>query len=147
MKETDKQILKHLRRNARDSITNISRRTGIPTSTVFLKIRDHENSIIKKHTSLIDYSKLGYNYWQKTVLKLAECYNEEFEQYLLEHQNVNSAYQINSGYDYLIETVHKNIKEYTDFIRKLETKFKIEEKKEFQIINDLKRESFMTGGK
>lgn len=144
MKSTDKKVLQQLRTNARDSITNISKRTGIPTSTVFLKIKDHENSVIKKHTSLLDYSRLGFNQWQEIAIKLAEDCNREFEQYLLEHENVNTVYQINGGYDYIIETVHRNIREYLDFVKEMESKFKIAEKEEFQIINDLKRESFMS---
>ena len=143
MKDTDKKILKHLRTNARNSITNISRATNIPTSTVFLKIKEHENNFIKKHTCLLDYSKLGFNHWQQIVIKLAEYYNGDFEKYLLDHKNVNSVYEINGGYDYMIETVHENVKEYTHFIRELEQKFKLADKFEIRLINDLKRESFM----
>ncbi|MBU0666515.1 MAG: Lrp/AsnC family transcriptional regulator [Nanoarchaeota archaeon] len=146
MKETDIKLLRQLRRNARESITNISKKTGIPTSTVFLKIREQENRLIKKHVSLVDYAALGYNHWQNTVVKLAEYNNKEFEKFLLEYENVNSLYEINGGYDYLLETVHKNVKEYVDFMKDLENKFKIVELKGFQIINDLKREEFFSKG-
>ncbi|MBC8494796.1 Lrp/AsnC ligand binding domain-containing protein [archaeon] len=144
MKNSCKKILVELRKNARESITNISKKTGIPTSTVFLKIKDCEENVVRKHTTLIDYAKLGFNHWQKTAIKLSDFQNRDFEKFLLAHPNVNSVYQINTGYDYLVETVHENVKEYMNFKKEMESQFRIEEKQEFQIINDLKRENFMT---
>lgn len=142
-KESDLKILQCLRTNARESITNISKKTGIPTSTVYIKIKEHEKNLIKKHTSLIDYSKIGMNHWQKTIIKLAEYYNSTFEKYLFENPNVNSVFEINGGYDYLIETIYKDVKEYKEFMRELEERFRIAEKIELQIIKDLKQEGFM----
>jgi DNA-binding Lrp family transcriptional regulator len=143
MNNAEIKMLKLLRKNARESLTSISRKTGIPTSTVFMKLADQEKSVITKHTSLLNFQNLGYNYWSKFAVKLKEE-NSDFEKYLMEHESVNSVYEINSGFNYLVETIHRNIKQYSDFMRELESKFDIEEKKEFQIIEDLKREDFLS---
>ena len=60
----DKQqmlIISNLRNNARQTLTKMSRRTLIPVSTIFEKIRNYESSLIKKHTSLIDFTKFIFN--------------------------------------------------------------------------------------
>jgi len=57
--EKDLLILKHLRNNARKTLTSISKETNIPTSTVFDRLRIHEKGIIKKYTSIIDIENLA----------------------------------------------------------------------------------------
>ena len=68
---------------------------------------------------------------------------EELRKYLNKHQNVNSLYKINSGYDFLIELVFKNIKELEDFMENIRDRFKIIEDNVFYILEDIKREDFM----
>jgi len=143
MKQTDIKIIQHLRNNARNSITKISRKTGIPTSTVFVKLKDLEKDIIKKYTALLDYSKIGYHDWHKTAVKLEGGHQQDFEDYVYSHENINSVYEINGGFHYLIESVHKNIRDYMDFIKEMQTKFDVEEMKQFQIIRDIKREALV----
>ena len=70
MKQTDLRILAHLRNNARASITGISRKTGIPVSTIFDRIRVYENQLVHKFTALIDFSKLGFNVRANIFLKV-----------------------------------------------------------------------------
>lgn len=142
MEETEyMKIINCLRENSRESITNIAKITNIPTSTVFQKIRDYENSIITKHTSLINFDKSGYKFWFKILVGLGEIFNQDFEKYVKEHENVNSVYEINGGFDYLIETAHKSVKEYNDFVKELQNKFEIIKLDEFQVLNEVKKES------
>lgn len=143
MKESDKKIIQHLRANARNSLTTISRETGVPTSTVFTKIKEFEDYIITGYVALMDFSILGYHNRHKTAIKLGQGQQQEFEEYAKEHKNVNSLYEIDGGYHYMIETVHKNIKEYLNFLGELKNKFAIEEEKQYQIIREIKREAFV----
>ena len=62
LKEREMQLLSRFRTDARTSLTDMSKQTKIPVSTIFDKLRHYEdNNIIKKHTSLIDFKKLGYD--------------------------------------------------------------------------------------
>ncbi len=68
---------------------------------------------------------------------------ERFETYMTEHYLVNSVFRINNGYDYLVEAVFRNMRELTEFVQALE-KYHVKEHKEFFVLEDLKREAFLT---
>ncbi len=52
MKDMDLSVLAKLRQNARERLTKMSRKTSIPVTTLYNKIKTLESSIVKKHTSL-----------------------------------------------------------------------------------------------
>jgi len=143
MKRTDVLLLRSLRKNARETLTNISRDINIPVSTIFDKLRFYEEGIITKHTSLIDFSKLGFSTRANITLKVKKNEKDKIKEFLLENPNVNSVYRINNGYDFLVEGVFHNIMELEEFCDALDIKFKIKSKQIFYIIEDLKREEFM----
>ena len=143
MKEKELLLLSHLRSNARKNLTNISKETGIPISTIFDKIRKYEGDVIKKFTSLLDFGKLGYDIRVSVMLKVDKNDRENVGNYLKNHQNVNSVFRINNTYDYLLECIFRNMQEVHVFMEQID-KFKILEKEQFYILEDLKREAFMT---
>ena len=144
MKKTDLLIISSLRQNARMKLTDMSRMTRIPVSTLFDRMKLHEGNIIQKHTALVDFSKLGYNTRANIILKVKKEDRNAIRDFLMKHSCVNSAFKINNGYDFLIEAVFKNIKEVEDFIELLEEKFKIKAKQVFYVIDDLKKEAFLS---
>lgn len=147
MKKTkinDLKILSYLRKNARTSLTKLSKYTGIPISTIFEKIKIHEQELITKHTSIIDFFKLGYTTRANIVIKVDKNSKNEIEKYLLKHQNVNSVYKITNNYDFLIEGIFLNLLELEKFHESLDDKFKIKSKQTYYILKDIKREGFMS---
>jgi len=139
----DMSILACLRINSRETLTNISKKTKIPISTIYERLKVQESTIIKKHTSLLDFSYLGFMTWVMVAVKCDREQRQELSNYLSKHTNINSLFKINNGYDFLIEGVFKHIKDLEDFMETLETKFNIKEKQVFYLINELKRESFL----
>ncbi|MDP2909031.1 MAG: Lrp/AsnC family transcriptional regulator [Nanoarchaeota archaeon] len=144
MKKTDLLIISSLRQNAREKLTEISKKTRIPVSTIFDRIKMHEGSIIRKHTALVDFGKLGYNTRANIILKISKGDREAMREFLMKHNSINSAFKINNGYDFLIEAVFANIKEVEDFTDLLEEKFSIKAKQVFYIIDELKKEDFLS---
>ncbi|HLC55368.1 MAG TPA: Lrp/AsnC ligand binding domain-containing protein [Candidatus Nanoarchaeia archaeon] len=136
-------ILLELRRNARETLTTISKRTGVPVSTIFDKLKHNMNHLVKKHTSLIDFSQLGYGVRMQVALKVHKDYREEAREFLLKHPYVNSAYRVNNGYHYLVDVVLKDLTHVERFLEELENNFRIEEKQVFYIIDELKQEAFL----
>ncbi len=136
-------IMSMLRQNSRETLTKMSRLSQIPVSTIYDKIKMHENGIIKRHTCILDFSKLGFNTRANICLKVNKENRDELRDYLLKNQNINSVYKINNGFDYLIEAVFKHIKDLEDFLEMLDEKFKLKGRQVFYIIDDIKRESFM----
>lgn len=144
MDKKDIKFLTHLRNNARETLTMISKKTGIPISTLYDRLKIHEQSLITKHTALIDFAKLGYLCRAHIAVKVTIDEREVIKEYLMKQNCVNSLYKINNGYDYLIEGVFVHVKEMEDFLERFEQKFKVLEKNVHYIIEDVKRESFMT---
>ena len=143
IKNSDLKLIAYLRKNARQTLTDISKKTRIPISTLYDKLRMHENSVILKHATLIDFSKLGFNCRANLLLRTNKESREKLGSYLKAHPAVNNLYKINNGFDFLVEGVFTHVKELEDFIEELERNFLLEEKKTHYIIEDLKREDFI----
>lgn len=143
LKKSDLLFLTYLRQDSRQTLTKISRKTKIPISTLYDKLRQHERSLILKHTTLIDFNKLGFNSRAKIMLAIAREDRDKLKSFLKEYQCINSLYKVNNGYDFLAEGVFENVKELEDFLELLETKFRIQDKKVFYVIEDIKREGFL----
>ena len=144
MKEKERLIISHLRKDARSSLASISFDIKMPISTIYDKInRFQKDKTIRKQVALIDFRKLGYHHHTKLALQVPRLQKQSLQEFLTNHSAINSIHEINSDYDFMVETVHKDIKEYLDFIETLNESFDITNKKEFQIINDLAREKFV----
>lgn len=139
----DLLILSELRQNARETLTRISKNTGIPISTIFDKIRYYDGGIIKKHTTIIDFSKLGFNARANIMVRLDRDAREEAKKFLLNHHNINSVYKISNGFDFLIEGIFRNVKDVEDFIDAFGERFKLEQVQVYYAIEDIKKEAFM----
>ena len=136
-------IMSYFRKNARLNLTKISRDTGVPVSTIYDKLKKYEGSVIKKHTALVDFQKLGYELRVNVLLKSSNSTKAELCSFLLKFPNINSLLRINNGFDFLAEGIFRNMAEVQSFYEKLE-KFNIQQIQEFFIIEDIKRESFLS---
>ncbi len=145
MKLQDMHILRHLRRNSRANLTTISRKTGIPVSTIFDKLRGFENGIVQRFTTIVDFAKLGYPIRAKIMLRVDPAHKELVKSFLIAHDRVNNLYRINNGFDYSAECLFESIKEAEEFLELIETKFNITAKSVYHIIDDLAREKALMG--
>jgi len=136
-------ILTHLRADSRKSLTRISRETGIPISTIFDKVNKLGKSTISKYSPLLDFQKLGFGLRVNLILKANDKRKQDLKDFLLKNQNVNSLLRLNNNFDFFIETVFRDMKGLEEFYENLK-KFKIKKKKEFFVIEDLKKEEFLT---
>lgn|SRR3989338_8554032 len=148
LSDTDRQIIAHLRKNARVPLTKLAEKLGIPISTIYDKVKHHEKNIIKKHTCLLDFPKLGFQ--AKTYIAVTLKDNAKkrdarklLQEFLFTDSNVNSLYRINYGHDFLVECIFRNIGEAEEFAEHLESKFEIEKLHKFNIVNELKKEEFL----
>lgn len=139
MKHKDLKILQELRKNSRQSITNIGSLTGIPLSSTFKKVNRIEKSFIKKYVSIVDFDLLGFGIRISLVLKSKN--REELKNFLIEHPNVNSLYRISQDFDFFVETVFPNMLTFENFIEDLNNL--VSDKKVFHIIENLRTEDFV----
>ena len=140
----DLLILSYLRQNCRETLTNISKKSSIPVSTLFEKIRRNRDGVIRKHTCLVDFAKLGFNTRAKIAIQASLNHRKDLLDFLLNHKNINSVYKINNGYDYLTEGIFRNMRDLEEFIETLQVKFRTKKQETYFIIDDLKREAFLS---
>ena len=100
-----------------------------------------------KHTALIDFSALGYNTRVNMMLGVDRKAREDLKKFLKSEQKVNTVYRINNGFDFIVEGIFKNVKELQEFIETIEEKFNITKREVFYIIDDIKREDFLSNPK
>ncbi len=61
MNELDEEILSELRKDAKIKLKTLSRKLGVPLSTLYLRIKKMEKEgLIKNYTITVDWPKLGY---------------------------------------------------------------------------------------
>ncbi|MBW3013364.1 Lrp/AsnC family transcriptional regulator [Candidatus Woesearchaeota archaeon] len=143
LSDKDKKLIALLRNNCRQKLTRLSKETRIPVKLIQNKIQNYEEKFIDKHATLLQFEKLGYLTRVNITIAVDALSKEEMEKYLIRNPNVNNLYQINNGYDFLIEAILKNDEHLDKFIEDLEKLFNIK-RKEFQyILRDIKRENFM----
>ena len=140
----DLQILNHLRKNSRKTITNISRDTGIPVTTVFERIRKQEKNLIKKHTSLLDFKKMGYESNCCFAIRVQEAHVKALKEWLLNHPNMNSLYKINFWFNYLVEMVFDETSKEREFVENLENLFNVLDVKVLPIVDIIEKEAFLS---
>ncbi|MCF7866575.1 Lrp/AsnC family transcriptional regulator [Candidatus Woesearchaeota archaeon] len=144
LKEKDLNVLSHFRNNARESLTKLSRLTRIPVSTIFDKLKEYEKKqIITKHTTLLNFKTLGYDIRTQILITIDQETKNKLQEFLVKNTKINSVFRINNGFDFLIEGIFKDMGELDRFTKELDT-YNPKEKKEFFIMEDIKRESFMT---
>ncbi len=143
LNKKDRVIMSCLRNNARETLTRMSKLTHIPVSTIYDRLRAHEESIIQKHTTLIDFSKLGYNARANVFLKVERSNRDNLVSHLKASEHTNSLFKINNGYDLLVEFIFPDIKELEDYLDELDGQFNIKDRQMFFVIEDIKREGFL----
>lgn len=143
LKTKERMLLNYFRNNAREALTKISRKTGMPVSTIFDKLRKYETSIISKHTSLLNFEELGYHVRAQVFVKTLPENRRTLGAYLCECPNVNNIYRVNNGYDFLVEVIFKTVQELEGFVEELELERGVNGKELYFIIADVAREQFL----
>lgn len=143
MKNKKLEIIQHLRQNSREKLTQMSRKTSIPVSTIFEYLKSFENDIIKKHTCLIDFKELGFDLRVTMLIQSNQETKQDLQKFLLGHTQVNTVYRINNGYDFFAEVLFRNMNELQVFLDELDTRG-IKKRKEHYVLDEIRKEAFLT---
>ncbi len=116
--EVDSLILAELSKNARASLKEISRKLGVPTSTVFTRIRKLEDKgIIKRYTVIVDPQKLGYTITAVIHFSVEGPYLEQIEKNLSQHPNIIGLYDTTGDFDIIAIVRFRSMDELDRFIK------------------------------
>lgn len=140
IKESDVKILCELRKDARQPLSNISRATGIPASTIYDRMKLHEGGLIRKHASIVDFQRLGYNIRAGIMVSVDE--KEKFIDYLKKHRCVNSVFRTEGKYDFFIDCIFSQMTDFQDMIGEMD-EFGMKQKLAHFITDEIEREKFV----
>jgi len=144
MKKKDVTILAHLRKHGRIALTELSRKTGLPVSTIFDRIKSYQDNEISKHTPLLRFPKLGFHTTAHILLKVDAAHKQDLVKSLMSCPNINSLYKVNNGWDVLCECVFSNMCALEEFVESLQIKHHVIAKEIHYVLNELKREGFLS---
>ena len=162
-------VLSQLRQNCREHSKKIARKTCLSPSTVSSKIEEMERKNIVRHTSLIDFRKTGYPVHAVVCFRGAgeKLKEERLKEFITGHRQLNTLLSVAVLPDstlggeaekekaektsktpppYYAEAGFRSITELADFVEQLEDAGATGIKEHY-IIEELKKEDFLAGGK
>ncbi len=125
-------------------MTRMSRKTGIPVSTIFDKVRNYKKSFVERFTCLFKFGELGFKSHSFTVFSVNRDRRNELKKFLLASPSVNALYRINHKFDFLVDMIFKDIQELEDFFDIIDDEFAVRPKHIFYVVNDIGRELFLS---
>ncbi len=142
MREKDIKIINHVRANARKSLTKIAREMYLPVTTVFDRLKVSEKKHILRYVALLNYNSLGYSAKTHLIVSLDDKDKEAFRNYIMQQPSTNNFFQINSSYNFFVESIFKDIKEAHQFMQFLKARFNFKENISYFVLDDITRENF-----
>ncbi len=116
----DKIILRELLSDSRKSIRRISRKIGIPSSTIYDRIKKLEkNRVIRKYTIVLDEKKLGYTVKALILINVDGKKIREVEEEIARNPNVQVVLDITGEFDIAVIAVFRSIEELDKFVKSL----------------------------
>ncbi|MBI2548144.1 Lrp/AsnC family transcriptional regulator [Candidatus Woesearchaeota archaeon] len=123
----DKKIIELIQKNARISISQMSRKTGIPRDSIKYRLRRLEKEkVIRFYHAFLNPSKLGYPMYTYVTFVLSNVTQEkekEFISFLVSHPNIIYVSKNSGKWDFTIGICSKEFKEFDDIIRTVRLKF------------------------
>ena len=121
----DSTIIGILKQDARLSIRDIAKKTGIRPSTVHQRIqRLSKDNVIEKFTVKLDNKAVGENFIVFMLVKTKP--NVILENKVIHNEHVKEVFGLTGEYDLLLKLKFKDIEEFNDFIIKFRKEQQIE---------------------
>ena len=125
--EKDKKIIEQLQKNAKQSVSQISRKTDIPRDVVKYRIkRLEESKVIRFYHAFLNPSKLGYPLYAYVTFSLLNVEPEEEENFvgfLKQHPKIIYVAKFSGKWDFCIGVCAKNYKDLDETIRDVRKRF------------------------
>ncbi|MCY0859030.1 MAG: Lrp/AsnC family transcriptional regulator [Sulfolobaceae archaeon] len=137
----DRRLLTELLRDARSSLRRLAEEINVSPATLHNRLnRLVQEGIIKGFTSLIDYSKLGYNLTSIIMVKVDGKRIVEFEKEISSIENVIAVYDVVGEYDVILIAKFRNVEDLDNFIKNLLKNPKVERTYTSIVLNTVKED-------
>lgn len=123
----DKKIIEQLQKNARQSVSDIARKTKLPRDVVKYRIKKlEENKVIRFYHAVLNPSKIGYPlyaYISFVLLNIETDDEKKFINYLKQNPKIIYVAKFSGKIDFTIGVCVKNYKDLDDLMREIRNKF------------------------
>lgn len=118
--DKDKEILKHLLTDARQSSRQLAHRLGVSTVTMISRLRKlEEKKIIQGYSVRLDHELLGYEITAIIEIKTTKGKMLEIENKIAKQDNVIAVYDITGDADTMVIAKFKDRRSLSIFVKKL----------------------------
>jgi Lrp/AsnC family transcriptional regulator, leucine-responsive regulatory protein len=124
--DKDKKILMILQKNARETLTNISRKIGLSVDAVHNRIKKMVKHDIFSQTININPRALGYSVICETKVRLKDASRKDaqaFDKYIKNHPRIIEAFRIIGDWDYTIVFIAKDTEDLWDVTQEVRFQF------------------------
>ena len=142
--DKDRKIIAQLQLDARQSISDIAKKTKLPRDVIKYRIKKLEESkVIRNYHALINTALLGfplYSYVGFSLLNIEQEEEKEFISYLTIQKNITYVAKAAGRYDFIIGICAKDYLEFDNIVREIRKNFgkMIKEFDSVPIIQDYK---------
>lgn len=136
--QLDKNILGVLLDDSRLSYRQIAKKLGVSTATVMNRVKELEKEIIKKHTIILDYEKVGYDVEVLIEVRISKGKLFQVEKEIAHHPNVFAVYDLTGDFDAIILARFPNRRKMDAFLKKIQTYDFVERTNTRLILNTIK---------
>ena len=120
MDETDVKILKTLVSDARLSLREVSRKSGVSTHTVLTRMKKMEGEgVLRGYTAVVNHEKLGYQLTVLTEITVSKGRLLEVENEIARIPNVCCVYDVTGLTDAFVIAKFKSREELSAFAKRL----------------------------
>ena len=123
----DKKIIEQLQKNAKQSISDIARKTKLPRDVVKYRIKKlEEEKVIRFYHAFLNPSKLGYPLYAYVTFSLFNLEpedEEKFINFLKQHPKIIYVAKFSGKWDFAIGVCAKNYKDLDEITRDIRKKF------------------------
>jgi len=143
VKNKDLLVLSLLREDGRVSLTHLSKRTHIPVSTLFEQLRRYQHGLIKKHTAIVDFARLGYHARARVLLKAKSGEKDRLQSTLVKNPFMNELCKVNNGFDFMVEFIYHQMHDVEMYLDTLRDSLVVKDQV-FYVVDSLKEEAFLS---
>ena len=141
---SDLKILSSLRANGRETLTKISRDTGIPISRVFDRLKRMEEVIIRRYSCSVDWERLGLNRRVLLLIQLPERLREQALARLANSHHINNLWRLDDKCGLAAEAMFMDLRQKERFIQALKKDFEDIDVSTHEVVDSPKSEGFLT---
>ena len=117
MRTKEAALMNELRKDCRESLTELCHSTDVPVSSGFRMLQRLEKGFISKHACFPDFARLGFPLKAGIFLNTQD--KAGLADFLESHPNINTLLRISGDFSFYAEFLFRNMAEYDEVMNKM----------------------------